>query len=219
MILPGLRIGAAVGHGSVDSGTLGAFASDEKTGRLGILSNTHVLAGIGGGIGDNIKMVHNGTVTDVGKLARMIALKDPCDGDAAFAWIDYEPEDVSAIASPMRTIRLSGEVIDPEAGMRVWKLGRKTKMTEGVVFAASVPPVKIAYGEDVCTLANLIAIKPVDDDAFSAAGDSGSLVVTAGGDALGIIVGGKAVEPELQGYSLVNPLGRALKLLKVKLIH
>jgi len=213
--LAGLRIGAAVGHGATSPGTLGAFARDRQSRALGILSNNHVLAAANRGRpGDAIKMDLNGTITNIGKLERAIPLKEVGETDAAFALLSYDPEDATTITAQ---IKLTGATVLAKKDLQVWKRGSATGARSGLVRYAELPDIKVDYGTIISTFHGLIGIEPDGDAAFSESGDSGSLVVTSDGDALGLIIGGSSLDPEFAGLTLVTPIRPVLGLLDIEL--
>jgi hypothetical protein len=216
-----LRIGSPVGHYLMPAGSLGAFARDRVSGRLGILSNNHVLAAINQGVKGHRILFHmkNGTVPKIGELERAVALKPGGAAnavDAAFALLQREPDDISDVGGQ---IRLSGRTIQPSKVVEASKFGWKSKHTEGRVKYVDFPDINVDYGPLVCTFKDLIAVHSGSDRPFSADGDSGSLVVNESGDAVGLIMAGGVSRDGLSDLTLICPIDPVLNLLNVDLAH
>ena len=216
MPLAGLRLGAPVGHGGIAPGSLGAFIRDRHSGQPGILSSTHVLSSSpSGDSADAILMDWEGTINIIATLARAVALTDPCESDAAFALLHFQPEDVGTIDGETR---VTGATVNANEGIEVLKRGFGTGVTHGRVEYSNLGKVKLQYGFNVYSVDNLIGIAPTGQ-VFSKNGDSGSLVVTPEGDAVGLVVGGRLLDPDLKHLTLVTPIDLVLDILKIDLVH
>ncbi|HYW16258.1 MAG TPA: hypothetical protein VE891_08900 [Allosphingosinicella sp.] len=216
-----LKIGSSIGHPLISAGTLGAFVRDRQSGRVGILSNNHVLAATnqgaqgdeifhpgphdGGGPGDGIAI-----------LERFVPLAADNEVDAALALLSdiaFDPADIDG------RVALSGRRVAATARLDVCKLGRTTGFTQGKVSAIGLIDVGLDYGTLWCTFDGQIEIRSPLMNPFSAGGDSGSLVVTPGGDSVGLLFGGTATQDGRFDLTFVNPIDRVLDLLDVDLVH
>lgn len=109
-----------------------------------------------------------------------------------------------------------GAVAAPTARTVVKKVGRTTGLTRGVILGPLVTPLWIPYKSErfrsVVHFTGVWAVKGLDDEAFSAPGDSGSVVVTDNGEyAVGLhFAGGDEVSLMIPLASVVNHLGLTL---------
>jgi len=83
---------------------------------------------------------------------------------------------------------LRGEPVEP--GDRVVKIGRTTGVTHGVVTSIELDDVVVKYDTDSYSFNGQIEIEGSGGDAFSAAGDSGSLIVDESGLACAMLFAG-----------------------------
>jgi hypothetical protein len=176
-----VRCGVSCGHVNITAGTLGCLVTKNGTDQF-ILSNNHVLADSNSGsIGDDI--LEPGPL-DGGKANPPIAhLSDfePIDFsgnansiDAAIAELvnatDVDPEidTIGAVQQPPMPAALY---------QSVRKRGRTTLHTIGVIMDLAAD-IRVRYGTNIAQFEDQIAVSGVNG-AFSAGGDSGSLVVDA----------------------------------------
>jgi hypothetical protein len=211
--------GMSVGHYRIGAGTIGAVVRDsgKDNGRRYILSNNHVLADCNNALlGDAIYQPgpgDNGTVADqIATLARSInldfALRAYNLVDCAIAQVD-EPKlvssDIYGVGSVTRTIR-------PEIGMSVMKYGRTTQLTHGTIdtFEADI---RVDYlGRGRTTFRNVFAILGTAPGLpFSAAGDSGALIVDDQQRACALLFA------TARNKTFVQPIRRVLRKLGVRL--
>lgn len=204
--------GCGLGHPDVTVGTLGAAVT--RRGKHGFaISNSHVLADSGQGKkGDAI--LQSGTADGgkgpkdrVGKLADFVPFTFGSTGfpnlvDAAVAQLDVDLDP---------SIRLLGHkpkgiTTNVRRGMRVQKVGRTTDLTTGIVqdvdfrLPLTYPGGRAGFRDQVaCTR-------------FTDGGDSGSLVLTSTGRAVGLHFAGS---PSL---SVFNRITHVLDLLEVDLV-
>lgn len=192
------------------SGTLGALVTDGSA--LYILSNNHVLANTNTGvIGDDVSQPG---LIDSGCAAREIV------GDlSAFALIG--PSNVDAAVAELRpgAMTATGEILDigvpssstaaPSVGGAVAKSGRTTGLTQGQIGAINAT-VNVQYQQGcgtgrkfVVSYTNQIVI---NSSAFSAGGDSGSLIVTddANHNPVGLLFAGSSTT------TIANPIDEVL---------
>ena len=219
-----LLIGCSVGHFNITAGTLGAFALRAGGGRAVILSNNHVLADEDNGrIGDAILQqgdldggTHPGDA--VGALLDFVQLRSSGNlVDAAIAEIN---EDIEFDLARIRDLGiLAGMRNDPiEPGDRVAKVGRTTGLTRGIVTAIELDDVVVAYDKGDLSFDSQIEIEGEGDEAFSAGGDSGSLIVDEEkrGCAL-LFAGGDQGGTNGKGLTYANDLSVVLRELDISL--
>lgn len=167
--------GISVGHPKITAGTLGAVVYD-KSGKLCMLSNWHVLQGAEGEIGDSVVQPgsfddNRVTENEVGKLLRShLGLA----GDCAIASIEERGADpkVYELGVPIRRIGR------PEIRDRVVKSGRTTEVTYGIVRRVDVTT-KLNYEGQGQVLVGGFEIgpdpeHPSPNGEVSMGGDSGS---------------------------------------------
>lgn len=216
---PPLRIGSSVGHPNCVAGTLGAFVRDRATGRIGILSNNHVLAAVNQGAqGHNCLhyCVTGGPPIEViGRLERFEKLGDDNEIDAAFASLNAAAQSLDDVAGQYR---LSGRIVAPAHRMPVVKYGRATGLTQGIVSAAGQKSFEVNYSGKICRFHNQIEIESPAAQPFSVPGDSGSLVIASSGDAVGLLFGSTTSTDGVWNLAYANPIGRVLHKLKVDLL-
>jgi hypothetical protein len=220
-----LLCGSSVGHFNITAGTIGAIATDRKTGRDVILSNNHVLANENDAkAGDAI--LQPGAFDKgknpkdlVAKLTRWIDLKPNGANllDAAMAMlakgIDSDPLTYKGIG------KLAGVRTDPLAlGMAVSKLGRTTGVTHGRISALELDKVVIQYDLGMLSFDNQVEIESTGTSSFSAGGDSGSLILDEEmrGCAL-LFAGSETGGPNGRGLTYANPIAIVLKRLAIDL--
>lgn len=183
--------GLSVGHPDVTAGTLGAFARDRATGALGVLSNNHVLANVNSAMpGDDC--LQPGPYDDptgaggrIGVLDRFLPIDltgAANDFDCAWAELDgVRATDLATIhdssETPLGTIA-QAEPVTLNARDTVQKIGRTTGHTWGVVTAVNVMNLSVDFDGEIGVFQNITAIQTTGDTAFSAGGDSGSLILT-----------------------------------------
>jgi hypothetical protein len=180
-------IGVSTGHPDITAGTIG-FRVKDASGNVYVLSNNHVYA-------DENRASIGDPVLQPG----------PYDGgsapdDVIGALADFEPIDFSGgnniidAAIAESTTELLGNatpsdgygtpksaIIVASLNMSVMKYGRTTSQTTGVISGINVT-VNVTYDQGVARFAGQILISPLKrNQPFSAGGDSGSLIVLAGG--------------------------------------
>jgi hypothetical protein len=214
-----LRPGLSVAHPSVSAGTLGGFV--RVGGRLALLSNNHVIAASdAAAIGDAVLQpgpADGGTTGD--RVATLLAFQDLVAGranlvDAAVATldegVDAEPGDVlgGALAGPIP----GNLAIDPDE--LVEKVGRTTGHTHGLISAVEVDGVAVEYDDGVYRFDDQIEISG-QDGAFSAGGDSGSVIWRSRDRApLGLLFAGSTAGGYGgAGVTFANPLATVLAVL------
>ena len=221
-----LRLGCSIGHYQVTAGTLGAFVLDRNSGKVQILSNNHVLANENQGrAGDEILQPGN---YDHGR--------DPRDTAALlkqYIPIDFARANVvdAAVADilPTKTYdvrlldslgNLAGGRDEPISGaINVYKIGRTTGLTKGIVTAIELDNITVSYNDGSAQFDSQIEVEGVGSSPFATGGDSGALIVDENNKALGMVFGGT-----LQGGAnnlglvYVNPIATVLDQLGVDLL-
>jgi hypothetical protein len=218
-----LKIGCSVGHFKITAGTLGAFATDRKTGAVGILSNNHVLANENRcKAGDAILQpgaLDGGKKKDkIASLSNWVPLKSHANhADCAFASL------VEGIGFDAATLEglgtLAGLRSAPlDIGDPVAKIGRTTGLTRGRVTAIEVDNLVINYDSVSMSFDRQIEIEGDEDLPFSLGGDSGSLIVDGGLYAGALLFAGSDQGGSNgKGLTYANPLDTVLDLLDIKL--
>ncbi|HEX8212304.1 MAG TPA: hypothetical protein VF584_19165 [Longimicrobium sp.] len=183
--------GISVSHIGGTAGTLGAIVYDVANGTPYILSNWHVLNGVGGKVGDLV--VQPGPFDDANTSAnaagRLVRSHVGLAGDCAISSIvgrKVDPRILELGVVPRR-------IAEPEIGDRVVKSGRTTGVTYGVVHRTGVVA-NMDYGAGNVEVGGFEiepnAKKPASDGEISSGGDSGSAwMVDAGGAERDVMVG------------------------------
>lgn len=223
-----LKIGSSIGDvptGFIAAGTLGCFViSRAANGYFGILTNNHVIAGENSNaIGD--PMVQPGTLDGgaepadvIGELGKVIKLKATGINrvDAAFGILHEGIEvDVQTIGNLGKLKGVKDVANLPEHAV-VYKVGRTTGQTKGRLTAFDLDNILVEYDIGVARFDNQIEIEGTGNRPFSDAGDSGSLIVDAGLNAIGLLfAGGDEGGSNGKGLTYANPIAAVLDALKV----
>ena len=221
--------GGSCGHIEITSGTIGAFC--ERVGKVYILSNNHVLANEDfGKVGDSIVQPgpsDGGVQPDdhIARLRHWVKFKKskPNFLDCALAevdeGVDFDPVTLRGLVKG-KNRKLKGlgpDVVD--AGDVVYKLGRMTGATKGRVSAFDVDNVVVNYDTANLRFDNQIEIEGLGTKPFSDGGDSGSIIVNARMEAVGLLFcGGETGGSDGLGLTYANPIHEVLTALKSKLL-
>ena len=206
--------GVSIGHFRITAGTFGSVVYDKATGQPLILSNNHVIANASNGrdfraqIGDTILQpgpmdggLNNANI--IAKLNRFIPLSDR--GGNLVDCATARPLSSEQIIPAILEIDVVRGICSPELGMTVKKSGRTTGLTYGQVRAISVI-VNVSYGiRRVLQFENQILTTSI-----SAPGDSGSLVLSSDGMAVGLLFAGSDTS------TIINPIQIVLEQLNVR---
>ncbi|MEJ5915485.1 hypothetical protein [Pseudokineococcus sp. 1T1Z-3] len=216
-----LRPGLSVAQEAVTAGTLGALVRRRADGRTYALSNNHVL-------GDSDRAAEGspvlqpgpadgGTAADVvGALGPVVPLQvaTPNVVDAALAALadDVEVDPTYPVGAVTGTAVADDELV-------VEKVGRTTGLTRGVVTAVELDGVAVSFPAGVLTFDDQVEVAGLDG-AFSAGGDSGSLVYDpATARAVGLLfAGSQRGGPGGTGLTFCNPVDAVLAALEVELL-
>lgn len=215
-----LAIGVSTAHAQGQIGTLGYFARKDD-GRVGFVSNNHVIAAEDVGVdGDDVLHLNSaGSQRVVARLAgdypRLRA--GPQIVDCAFAQlidnVDFDPSTIGSGAL------LSPDPVMPDGHDFVKKIGRTTGMTEGRITAFALNDVVVNYSFGPVRFHDQIEIESLNAHAFSAPGDSGSLIFTNDHHPVALLHAGSAIGGRSNmGLTYANPVTAVLHALGVTLI-
>ena len=219
------------------TGTLGALVKD-NTNNYYILSNNHVLAKENGNLnsgGADATIIQEGNL-DEGSCS--LSSGDPNHAVAnlsEFVSIQFgkgrnKPENTvdGAIAKVLdsNAVKLDGEILGigtingvagPAVNLAVQKTGRTTAHSFGKIEATDVT-IDVSYESGTARFAHQMRIRrPCGDAGFSAAGDSGSLIVTVPDDgsdpqAVGLLFAGGDTD------TFANPIQSVLESMSVSMV-
>ncbi len=211
------RPGCSIGFNSAMAGTFGALVRD-ASGEAHILSCAHVLADSGrlptGSPIFQPGLIDKGDPHDdqIGTLSYTVTLNAGVYNrmDCALARPLTPDAVISTFVPPMPPL-VRPDPIAPRKGLRVHKIGRTTGLSYGVIVDPSVDIV-MKYPAGKFVFRNQILVQG-DGGPFSAAGDSGALLIdVASNQAVGLHFGAA------RGFSAANPLVDVLGDLAVTLI-
>ena len=212
---PGSSIGFAdPSNQFVMAGTFGAVVADDL-GKLYVLSNHHVLANENSlPIGSPIfqpGLLDGGDVSSdqIATLTRFVTLQisEPNTVDCAIA----EALQSSLVDADILQIGAPKGTATAMLNMTVEKFGRTSALTAGIVSSIDTD-VKVGYDLGTLIFQGQILIANQGGKAFSAAGDSGSLILEqASGKAVGLLFAGSA------SHTIANHIDAVLTSLNVRL--
>ncbi|MEZ0494100.1 hypothetical protein AB2L28_17835 [Kineococcus sp. TBRC 1896] len=221
-----LHPGLSIAQRDVTAGTLGGFVRVEGSDGLYVLSNNHVLANSDqAALGDPVLQPgpHDGgrAADRVGRLARAVPLGAGGGNavDAALALLEGDLADALADVDPSYPAgRLTGWT-EPDDEVAVEKVGRTTGWTTGRISAIELDDVAVQYPVGVVGFDGQIEVTG-DAGAFSAGGDSGSLVYRPDTrQAVGLLfAGSERGGPDGAGLTFCNPIGLVLTALGATLV-
>lgn len=220
--------GVSVGHFAITAGTLGCLCTGirpPRSSRLMILSNNHVLAN-----SNNAKAgdcICQPGPADRGRCpADQIAILEQwvridfagrcnyVDAATGWAWPDRVRRELM-YESGGRDIyfRVGSNPVAPAVNMIVGKTGRTTNLTQGRIVDISAT-IRVNFGGGrVALFCDQLGIVSTSSSAFSAGGDSGSLIWqwTSGLPPVGLLFAGGG------GYTFANKIQRVLPALDIRL--
>jgi endonuclease G len=219
-----IQPGISVSHIDGTAGTLGAIVFDAANGTPYILSNWHVLNGIGGAVGDLV--VQPGPFDDANTAAngvgRLVRSHLGLAGDCAVCSIvgrKVDPRILELGVTPRR-------IAEAELKDVVVKSGRTTGVTYGIVRRTGVV-VNIDYGEGEVEVGGFEIgpnpQKPAADGEISSGGDSGSawMVDVTGADRdvmVGLHFAGETDPNPAEEHALACNIRSVLEKLQVTLV-
>lgn len=232
--------GLSISHFSGFAGTLGCLVlvRSRKKEWISIASASHVLSMINSaqkddpiilpGFPDGHRTLSNkiGVVTDFTFLVHhqnvVVQTRSVNTEDVAVAKLDNQENcpSVNLVPNPKNPdekIKLKGCLSDEELIERmqepVFKVGRTTSFTEGIFDAVTTTPHSIRLPDrKVYLYKNTLVVRNKGKKAFSLHGDSGSLVYTADGKGVGLIIGAS------NRTTYLSPLHSSLKVMKATLL-
>src|SRR5215475_989811 len=211
------------------TGTLGSLVKD-SSGNHYILSNNHVLARSNAGKAGELIMQRgyvdtvpacskNGTI-NVANLTKFVKLNFSGGNnivDAAIAKVI--PGQVSSNGTILEIGTISSTTVNPSVNLAVEKSGRTTAKTTGKIASINVSATVSGYGScgKGTNTANFVHQFLINSRAFSAGGDSGSLIVTqpASGkkpNPVGLLFAGSSTS------TIANPIKSVLTALGVSFV-
>lgn len=228
-----LRMGSSIAHRRVSAGTLACFVKDRDTGRIGVLSNNHVLANTNNAaIGDEVRQPGRsdggGSQDRMASLAGFVPLLFGGASnhvDCAWAAHDSPPrhEDRSGRYDSAENLvgQLSGAVqgsILP--GEFVTKIGRTTGYTQGEIDLINVNNLTVDMGGGaIARFDGQFQIRGLSAVPFSRRGDSGSLIVDQNSDPAGLLFASSSTGGfDNTGLTWANPIGMVLNLLNLEIV-
>lgn len=196
------------------TGTNSVSVYDSVSGEVLLLSNAHVF----GSTGDIIQpgSMDGGGKSDV--VAKVKKSSDLIPGpeitiDAAIA----KPTSTDIVSNEIKDIGVVRGVVDPEIGMDVFKSGRTTQLTQGVITDVNAA-LAINYPQGRLNFNDLIFFKGAEPLVMG--GDSGSLLITYVEEepyAVGLVFAGPSSPPYNYGVAckienVITNLGIAMSL-------
>lgn len=200
-----------IGGGNIVVGSLGCFVvlSD---GSFGIVSNNHVLAGENRGIrrGDRILQPGDGafsgadhvaTLADYVTIQASPASASPPTGGVVYNTVDGAVATLvdgvsyrqSFLAS--RVVKPPRRAVPPGLQDKVFKVGRTTGLTRGIVTQISTIVGPLPYSVGPCWFRSAFVIEGKDGTMFSDRGDSGAIIMKEDtGEVLGMLFAGNGVD-------------------------
>lgn len=205
-------IGVSTGHPDITAGTIGCRVTDGTN--VYALSNNHVYANCNlASIGDWVIQpgTYDGGVSsydDIGYLSDFEPIDFQQRGNTIDAAIALSSKSELGNATPTNGYGTpKSTTVEAKLRMKVKKYGRTTGLTNGKVYAINAT-VNVNYGDndedgyvDIARFVNQIIITP---GTFSAGGDSGSLIVSANGNPVGLLFAGSTL------YTIANPIDEVL---------
>ncbi len=211
--------GVSIGHFKVTAGTLGALVRGDFPGGIAILSNNHILANSTDGQdgfsrpGDPVLQpgpYDNGGPDDI--IARLHSfsplIAEKKGGQEQVNTIDAAlavPISPDLVASPILGLGPVRRTAHAWPGMMVFKSGRSTGVTRGPVLSTETA-IRVENERKTYIFERQIGL-----ELETKSGDSGSLVVTQFGRAVGLLFAGS------ENYSFANPISPVLNYFGVTL--
>jgi hypothetical protein len=222
-----LRTGL-VGKSQMSVGTIGCFVRF-KNRDIAFLSNNHVVAAENRGIRGKDRILQSGALSissgdQVGVLSDFFPLRMssqtalPSLGTARMNLIDAGWAKITAQTGGRQKYLASRKVpaphgtAKPQVGDKVFKVGRRTGLTRGIVRLTPTIVGPVNYSSGPCWFRRSMLIESEGKDVFSDKGDSGSVIVRDDGTVIGLLFAGYGA----QTYAC--PIEEVLKKLKCTLL-
>lgn len=195
-----------IASGFISIGTLGCFVRHES-GDVCLLSNNHVLADENQGLRSTDRILQPGNHIQqngdlIGTLKDFVGLKFSQPGvvpphphaplneiDAAIAELAQGVRWRHGFL-PFRGLVSPYTVAPPRLGDEVFKVGRTTGLTRGVIADVGTIVGPIVYDGGPCWFRRSMTIEGVNGTTFSGRGDSGSVIVRNTGEIVGLLFAG-----------------------------
>jgi len=215
-MIPALHIANAAGV----PGTAGALVRD-AAGMSYLLSNHHVVFGSGGKSGGPIWAIPPGEVASRpvmvgralrGELGRIDVRGEVCFVDCALVELSAETPFPSWLQTAIEAAGWFDSIASATPGMRVWKHGVATGLTEGVMADIAYPDCPAIEGRWWKAPRQLLVNSSDPELNFSAAGDSGAMLVDEFDAVLGLLWGING-----NGDGIASPIEAVLSCLGVTL--
>jgi hypothetical protein len=224
------KSGISIGHIDITAGTLGGLVRDSQSSKTVILSNNHVLANSNDGVaGDSILQPgpHDGGTDPTDRIATL----------TRFVPIDFTEEGENRVDGAIATPCQSDDVLwntmnigpgipaekrdlgDSDIGSYVHKTGRTTEHTKGYVQAVfATVQVKYDLFQKATFVDQIIVSQSPDEEPFSQAGDSGSLVYDSDNKCIGLLFAGSEASEDEPARTIVNPIGYVMQELDIEFL-
>ena len=216
-----------IAGGHIIIGTLGCFAR-LNGGKGALLSNNHVVAGENLGIKGKDRILQQGsgafasglhvaTLTDFVTINPSPPGASPTDGTAILNLVDAGIAEIQGSISfgqgyhPTRSLPAPTGTAPAKLGDTVFKVGRTTGLTHGTIVSIATTVGPIPYAAGPSWFRRSIVIEGIAGTMFSDHGDSGSAIVGASGNIVGLLYAGNGQ----QTYAC--PIDEVLKALNCKL--
>ncbi len=197
-------------QGFIIVGTLGCFVR-LPDGKPGFVSNNHVVAGENRGSRGSDRILQPGSGTfelddQVGLLKDFVELRvsapgaSPKAGTVSFNDVDaglVELDDDIFFKQgflPSRGWTAPNAVARARSGDRVFKVGRTTGLTFGEIKDTTTIVGPVPYDPGACWFRRSLVIEGLADTLFSDKGDSGSAIVRANGEIVGLVYAGNGTQ-------------------------
>lgn len=216
-----------INQGFIIIGTLGCFVK-LANGKPAILSNNHVVAGENHGKKGHDRILQAGTSAivpgqQVATLTNFTRIRPSAPGvnvgtgailnviDAGVATL-IEGVAFGQGYHPTRNQPKPMGMATPKVGDRVFKVGRTTGLTFGEVKSVATVVGPVPYKDGPSWFARSIVIEGLNGTMFSDHGDSGSAIMRASGDIVGLLYAGNGTQ------TFACPIDEVFKKLKCKLL-
>lgn len=220
-----LAIGASVGHFTGGDGSLGFFAVERTTGRIGLVSCNHVIAladrgadgdGVISPSGSNGGRAPRSRVATLDGRYPRLGGEGPKLADCAFAFLDDGVRYDAASVDGGRLVATPATVAEQT---EVTKIGCMTGARNGVVIKIEVDNIPVRYGEIKTFFNNVIQIGSTSPARFAAQGDSGALVYTTRTfQPAGLLFAASdAGGPYNAGWAWAHPIGDVMQALDLEI--
>jgi hypothetical protein len=195
-----------IAGGHIIIGTLGCFV--RLTGGKGaLLSNNHVVAGenrgkkakdriLQQGAGAFSKSLHVATLTNFVKINSSSPGASVIAGTAILNVVDAGVAEIQTSIKfgqgyhPTRALPKPTGTASAKLGDKVFKVGRTTGLTHGVIVSIATTVGPVPYADGPSWFSRSLVIEGVNGTMFSDHGDSGSAIVRASGEIVGLLYAG-----------------------------